>query len=87
MSFISPLPTIAQPRVVITVGAVSVIPAGYAWITFINVGAAPGTIDWGSGNITPLAVNESITMPYVNRPYVETTVSAAATTIKTVYVV
>lgn len=83
---VSPYPTWAYARVVITVGAVSVIPEGYSFITFTNDGAAAGSIDWGFG-VLPLAPGESITMPYLGRPYSETTISALLTTIKTVYVV
>lgn len=76
----------AQPEVKIAAGTVEVITDVYSWATFINSGAAPGTIDFGAGNTVPLNAGESLSMPYLGRPYGMTTIDGTATIIKIIYV-
>ena len=74
-----------QPKVLIATGVVT-LTNYYSWATFLNDGAASGTIDFGGGNILTLAPSESLTMPnLLNRPYSETIVDGTGTTIKIVY--
>ena len=76
----------AQPEVLIASGAVKTLTDVYSWATFINSGAADGTIDFGSGNVVTLSKGESLTMPYLGRPYGNTVVDGTLTTIKIIFV-
>ena len=76
----------AQPEVLIAAGVVKTITDLYSWATFINSGAAAGTIDFGAGNIVSLEKGESLTMPYLGRPYGRTDIDGTLTTIKIIFV-
>lgn len=76
----------AQPEVLIAAGGVQSISDLYSWATFINSGPAAGTIDFGLGNIVTLGPGESLTMPYLGRPYGRTDINGAGTTIKIIFV-
>jgi|694.fasta_scaffold06481_10 hypothetical protein len=76
----------AQPEVLIASGTIEQISSMYSWATFINSGAAAGTIDFGGGNIVTLGAGESLTMPYLGRPYAFTEIDGTLTTIKIIYV-
>jgi hypothetical protein len=75
----------AQPEVLIATGIVN-ISDFYSWATFINSGAGAGTIDFGAGNVVTLGSGESLTMPYLGRPYGATVIDGTGTTIKIIYV-
>ncbi len=76
----------AQPEVLQASGNTKTLTDVYSWATFINSGLADGTIDFGSGNIVTLSKGESLTMPYLGRPYGNTVVDATLTTIKIIFV-
>lgn len=76
----------AQPEVLIASGNVKTITDLYSYATFINSGGAPGTIDFGAGNIVTLLPGESLTMPYLGRPYARTDIDGTLTTIKIIFV-
>jgi hypothetical protein len=76
----------AQPEVFLAVGNVKTITDFYSWATFINSGLGIGTIDFGAGQICPLGAGESLTMPYLGRPYGNTVIDGTLTTIKIIYV-
>ena len=76
----------AQPFVKYATNTVEVITNYYTWATFINQGGANGDIDFGSGNIVTLRPGESISMPYLGRPYGMTTIDGTGTSIQIVYV-
>jgi hypothetical protein len=76
----------AQPEVLLASGNVKSITDLYSWATFINSGAANGTIDFGAGNVVTLAKGESLTMPYLGRPYGRTDIDGTLTTIKIIFV-
>jgi len=76
----------AQPEVLLAAGVIKTITDLYSWATFINSGAADGTIDFGAGNIVTLSKGESLTMPYLGRPYGNTVVDGTLTTIKIIFV-
>lgn len=76
----------AQPEVLIASASVKTLTDVYSWATFINSGLGDGTIDFGSGNIVTLSKGESLTMPYLGRPYGNTVVDGTLTTIKIIFV-
>lgn len=76
----------AQPEVLLASASIETITDFYSWATFINSGAAAGTIDFGAGNIVTLGAGESLTMPYLGRPYGNTVIDGMLTTIKIIYV-
>jgi hypothetical protein len=76
----------AQPEVLIASGGLQTLTDVYSWATFINSGLGDGTIDFGSGNIVTLSKGESLTMPYLGRPYGNTVVDGTLTTIKIIFV-
>lgn len=76
----------AQPEVLIASGNIKTLTDVYSWATFINSGLGDGTIDFGSGNIVTLSKGESLTMPYLGRPYGNTVVDGTLTTIKIIFV-
>lgn len=76
----------ASPLVLLATGTVETLTGVYSYATFINSGAGVGTIDFGNGNVVPLGSGESLTMPYVGRPYNTTIVDGTLTTIKVIYV-
>ncbi len=76
----------AQPEVLLASGNVKTITDVFSWATFINSGAAGGTIDFGSGNVVTLGAGESLTMPYLGRPYGNTVVDGTLTSIKIIFV-
>jgi hypothetical protein len=89
----SPLPTTAQVHVVITTNTSKTVDEGYSFITIINESTVDGSIDFGNGNVAPLkggpgGVGESLTLPYLGKPYLTTIIIApAGCTIKTIYVI
>lgn len=76
----------AQPEVKIASGDIETLGNYYSWATFLNDGGADGTIDFGAGNVVTLKTGESLTMPYLGRPYGTTIVDGSATTIKIIFV-
>jgi hypothetical protein len=76
----------AQPEVLLASGTIEQITSMYSWATFINSGLADGTIDFGAGNIVTLGAGESLTMPYLGRPYAFTEIDGSLTTIKIIFV-
>ena len=76
----------AQPEVLIASGGIETITDFYSWATFINSGAAGGSIDFGAGNVVILGAGESLTMPYLGRPYGNTVIDGTLTTIKIIFV-
>lgn len=76
----------AQPLVLIATGTIETMQPIYSWATFLNDGAADGTIDFGAGNIVTLKNTQSITLPYLGRGYGETIVDGTGTVMKVVYV-
>ena len=81
-----PYQQFASPLVLIASGGIVIIPDYYSWATFNNSGVGAGTIDFGNGQIVPIASGETISMPFVGRPYQATTVDGTLTIIKVVYI-
>lgn len=76
----------AQPEVLLASGTVETITDYWSWATFINSGAANGTIDFGAGNVVTLKPGEALTMPYLGRPYTNCVIDGTLTTIKIIFV-
>jgi hypothetical protein len=76
----------AQPVVLLATNNIKTISNYYSWATFLNDGGADGTIDFGGGNVVVLKDQESISMPYLGRPYGETVIDGTGTNIKTIFV-
>jgi hypothetical protein len=76
----------AQPLVRVVVGGTFTIPDNYSFATFINSGGSDGTIDFGLGNVIPIAAGESLSMPYCGRTYKKTIVDPVLSTIKVIYI-
>lgn len=76
----------AQPQVLLANASIQTISNYYSWATFLNDGAGTGTIDFGAGNVVTLLAGESLSIPYLGRPYGETVVDGTATSIKIIFV-
>lgn len=75
-----------QPIVVIANNAIVAINAQYSFITFINLGGAIASLDWGAGNIASLGIGQSLAMPYLGRTYGPMNIDATGTLVEAIYV-
>lgn len=78
--------TPAQPIVVIANNAIVPINTEYSFITFTNNGAAIAYLDWGGGNVSALGINQTLSMPYLGRPYGPVSIDATGTLVEALYV-
>ena len=76
---------LARPNVKVVTNTTFTVPDNYSFATFVNVGAADGSIDFGNGQVMPISNKESLTMPYVGNSYSETKVDATGTIIKVIW--
>ena len=75
-----------QPTVLLATNNLKTITNFYSWATFLNDGGADGTIDFGAGNVVVLKNGESLSLPYLGRPYGETIIDGTGTNIKIIFV-
>lgn len=76
----------AEAKVIDANGVDLPLGPSYTFATFINQGGADGSVDFGNGNVALLKSGQSLSMPYLGRPYGPCTVKGTGTRLQAIYV-